>query len=66
MIVEQQNPFQRGKFNSLLCLPRRAAMNRLGFVEPVDRQRNLEGVAPSAHGQLDPDVANRSVYRKHT
>src|SRR5664279_2570409 len=71
MVVEPSHPFQRGKLDCLLGLPRRAAMNQLGLVEPIDGlgQGVVVAVALAAHRRLDASfgqalaVADRHVLR---
>src|SRR5664279_2832391 len=71
MVVEPSYPFQRRKLDCLFGLPRRAAMNQLGLVEPIDSfcQGVVVAVALGAHRRLDASfgqalaVANRHVLR---
>ena len=54
-MVEPRNPFERCQLHGFAGLPRSAAMNQLGLVQPVDRlgQRVVVAVALAANGWLD-------------
>ena len=55
VMVEPSDPFQRGKFYRLLGLPRPAAVDHLGLLEPVDGlgKRVVVAVALGADRWLD-------------
>ena len=68
MVVKSGDLFERGQFDSLLGLPRRAAMDQFGLVEPLDRlgQGVVVAVALAAHRGLDAASAKRSLCRMLT
>ena len=63
MVVEPGYPFQRGQFERRFGLPRRATVNQLGLVEPVDRlgQRVVVAVALAPTEGSTPASARRSL-----
>ena len=71
VVVEPRDPLERRQFDRFACLPRRATMDQLGLVQPVDRlgQRVVVAVADAAHRGLDAGfgqpfaVADRDVLR---
>jgi hypothetical protein len=55
MVIEPVSPMERCEFDRLAGFPRRAAVNQLGFVQPVDRlgQGIVATVAATAHRGFD-------------
>jgi hypothetical protein len=69
MVIEPVNPMERCEFDRLAGFPRRAAVNQLGLVQPVDRLGHgiVVTVAATAHRRFDTclgqslSVANADV-----